>query len=54
MSNPMAATHPLQQADGDLLFASLPIGIVKLDPAGELMAANPVAASDVKMTAPPY
>ena len=45
MSNPMAATHPLQQADGDLLFASLPIGIVKLDPAGELMAANPVAAA---------
>ena len=45
MSDPMARARQLQQPDGDPLFTSLPLGIVILDPAGEVMAANPVAAA---------
>ena len=43
MSDPMAYPRQLQRPDGDLLFSSLPIGIVMLDPLGALMAANPAA-----------
>ena len=43
MPDPIVAACQLEQPDGDLLFASLPIGIVILNPAGEVMAANPAA-----------
>lgn len=43
MPDPIVAACQLEQPDGDLLFASLPIGIVILNPAGEVMATNPAA-----------
>lgn len=43
MPDPIVAVRQLEQPDGDLLFTSLPIGIVILDPAGAIMAANPAA-----------
>ncbi|MEN9475494.1 MAG: hypothetical protein RIS48_2216 [Pseudomonadota bacterium] len=43
MSDPIVAVRQLEQPDGDLLFTSLPIGIVILDPAGAIIAANPAA-----------
>ena len=45
MPDPIVAARQLEQPDGDLLFTSLPIGIVILDPSGEVMAANPAAES---------
>ncbi|MEO0004049.1 MAG: hypothetical protein RLZZ22_1741 [Pseudomonadota bacterium] len=45
MPDQMAAACQLEQPDGDLLFDSLPIGIVILNPAGAVMAANPAAES---------
>lgn len=43
MPDPIVAACQLEQPDGNLLFASLPIGIVILNPAGEVMATNPAA-----------
>jgi len=43
MPDPIVAACQLEQPDGNLLFASLPIGIVILNPVGEVMATNPAA-----------
>ncbi len=43
MPDPTVAARQLEPPDGDRLFRSLPIGILILDPAGQVMAANPAA-----------
>lgn len=53
MPDPTVAARQLEQPDGDLLFASLPIGVVILNPAGEVMAANPAAETILGPGVPP-
>ena len=53
MPDPIVAARQLEQPDGDLLFTSLPMGIVILNPAGEVMAANPAAETILGPGVPP-
>ena len=53
MPDPIVAVRQLEQPDGDLLFTSLPMGIVILNPAGEVMAANPAAETILGPGVPP-
>ncbi len=53
MPDPTVAARQLEQPGGDLLFASLPIGVVILNPAGEVMAANPAAETILGPGVPP-